>query len=738
MKSTFLKISGLIAIAGFMVSVIISVSYSDQSWTGNNNAIKELHPLIYDKWQNSHHKKSMLEATENTVFGDFNNKNIEINGVRTSFFKKKDEFWVNTADVAGTPREYKIEYVFGFEPLQQYLVQTENGKYQVLPFSWDSRDESRGGQRWFHIYGEDHIPFNDRLHWTQPLQNWNGMCADCHSTDLKRNYNADENKFNTDWKTVNISCGSCHTDPDYLDFKSSTLDAGWSFIEGQNTAEWTGEQRPKKEIEVCAACHSRRTPLTDGFIPDGKFLDHFTPTLIRSPEYFPDGQVKEEDYVWGSFLQSKMFSKGVICSDCHDPHSLKLKASGNALCSGCHLPEYFDTPSHHNHKIGTKAAECVTCHMPETTFMQVDVRNDHSFRIPRPDLAHNTASPNVCTSCHDNFSSEDAANIINSWPNAISNRPAHYGEIFNDVMNNAPGGEQKLKELIYDDEIPTIIRASGFSLLNQYPSEDTVSHIIKGLSAKEPLIRLGAVRATGFIPPDRKESILRPLLSDEFRAIRIEAYEAIGNEQISSPAKEEFLEATEQVMWRGEGRYNLALFHQRNGDIDSATENYLSAQNIDPYFPASYINLADLFRAQGNENSSGTILDRGLAVTPDDPGLNFSKALHLVRAKRTTEALDHLSRAVGFAPGNARYAYVYGVALRDLGQPAKALAILTKANEKNSNDANINMLLLEIYRADGNWKEALKYAENLSKLHPNNITINRIKADLKNKIGINQ
>ncbi len=682
------------------------------------------------KWQSSHHYQSMLPATADNILGKFDNSPLTFNGNTTLFYKKDDEYWVHTDDIAGSSRDFKIEFTFGFDPLQQYLVKTESGKYQVLPIFWDSRPAEQGGQRWAHIYGDDHIAPNDRLHWIQPLQNWNGMCADCHSTGFVRNYEVSADRFGSEWQTVNVSCKSCHASDDYSDFKTNAI-GNWTFAEGAVTAEWSGEPRQSREIEVCAACHSLRTPLANSIDPSLDFLDQFTPTLIQSPQYYPDGQVKEEDYVWGSFLQSKMHASGVICSDCHDPHSLELKAPGNQMCSTCHMPSEFDTPSHHKHQIGSTGAECVSCHMPETTFMQVDARRDHSFRIPRPDLA-NIGVPDACTSCHTDMEASAAAKSIEDW---FGSRPDHFGGTFAAAQADAPGSAGELHTLLANEEIPPIIRASGYQILINFPSTETYKLIEQGLNSPDPLIRLGAVRATNILPPNRQQAVLTPLLQDEYKAIRIAAFEQIETPNSSSPVRREFDVASIQTMWRGEGRYNLALFHQQRGNSDRATELYLQAQQIDPYFSASYVNLADLLRASRNERMSGQIIDRGLRFLPDDPDLNFSKALHMVRSGLAPAALSFLEKAVLNAPENSRYAYVYSVALSDLGQPQKALDVLKNAHTSHPYDADINMMLLNLYQAQGNWKEALIYAKNLSKLQPENININRIITDLQNRIG---
>lgn len=737
MKIYFPKIILFITLGVMAMTLSVAFTYTGNSW-----AVEESDQ--YQKWQSSHHQKSMLLATPENILGNFNDTEITVNNVTTKFYKKDNEHWVQTENEDGNSEDYKIEYTFGFEPLQQYLIKTQEGKYQVLPLSWDSRASDRGGQRWFHIYGDDHVKPTDRVHWTQPLQNWNGMCADCHSTGLKRNYNSEDNSFKTSWDTINVSCKSCHTNDDYSDFTSADSLSGWELTDGDNTAQWSGLKRDQSEIEVCAACHSRRTPITDEFNARSKFLDSFSPTLIQSPEYYPDGQIKEEVYVWGSFLQSKMHSKGVICSDCHDPHSLELKVSGNDLCSSCHLPTYFDQTSHHNHGVGTAGAQCVNCHMPAQTFMQVDDRRDHSFRIPRPDLNHKASAPDACTSCHLDKKSSWAAENIENWFGEKEDVQLHYGEILTDVMQNEPGAETKLKKLIHDPDMPVIIRASGYPLLVNYPNEDSASHIEQGLASKEPLIRLGAVRATTFIPSDIRRNMLLQMLNDEYRAIRVETVGALSefNEtSISNPYQEayadalnEYEQAAEQTMWRGEGHYNYALFKSAQGSSEIAKDEYLTARDIDPYFTPSYINLADIYRSEGDEIASGTIIDQGLSILPDDPDLNFSKALHLIRSGKATDALKYLDNAVAAAIQNARYAYVYAVAENDLGNSAKASMILERAIDHNPNDENLNLMLLNIHRTNANWNEALKYAINLSRLYPNNEMIKRIEADLKGKI----
>ncbi|MCP5381650.1 MAG: hypothetical protein H6912_04715 [Kordiimonadaceae bacterium] len=625
------------------------------------------HFMEWKSWNGSDHQKAMAIANDKNVLGKFENIPVIINTQENRFYIKNNEFWVR---IDG--EDHKIDYTFGTYPLQQYLVKMEDGKYQTLPLAWDSRPADSGGQRWFHIYGDEHIPANDRLHWKQPMQNWNGMCADCHSSGLKRGYDPENNSFNTHFDKISVDCQSCHIPEN--DIMTSKTDGSWQLVEGSHTARWTGEKRDQREIEVCAACHSRRSPLTDGFSPTDRYLDSFSPTPVLMPEYFPDGQVRDEDYVWGSFLQSKMFAEGVICSDCHNPHSLKLKAESNHMCATCHQATFYDTKDHHKHEMGSTGAECVSCHMPARTYMGVDARRDHSFRIPRPDLNHKTGAPDACTSCHSDQDADWAAKQVKSWTG--KNPSPHYGEVFSAVYQNAPEAEQMLNTMIADETIPPIIRGSGYELLNNYQDRNSYNAIKTAVTIEEPLIRLGAVKASKFIPLPERTLLLLPLLNDPLKVIRVETVRALsdldssmlpaGAKKSYDSARSEFITAENQVSWRGEGHFNLGLFYGSQNELGSEVKEYMKAMEIDPYFSASYVNLADKYRELGNEAKTIEAIELGLSNLPEDATLNFSKGLYLIRTRTPADALPYLKKATINDPTNSQYSYVYSLALKQL------------------------------------------------------------------------
>jgi len=377
------------------------------------------HPKEAEAWRGSHHDLAMQKATAKTVLGDFSRVKFTNQGVTTTFFKRGDVFFVNTDGADGRLADFAIKYTFGVTPLQQYLIEFPGGRLQTLPIAWDSRPKISGGQRWFHLFAHEKIDHTDSLHWTGIYQNWNLQCAECHSTGLRKGYDAAKNSYHTTWKELNVSCEACHgPGSQHVDWAKTASkpykdDANKGFATPINSdwQDWAfpepGARYAKRDhaadpavINTCSACHARRSALADRDQPGAPLADTHRLGLLTEPNYYVDGQQREEDYVWGSFQQSKMSQRGVTCMDCHEPHAAKLRAEGNTLCARCHNTSQFDTPKHHFHKSDSTGAQCVSCHMPAKNYMMIDVRRDHSLRVPRPDLAQSLDTPDACTQCH--------------------------------------------------------------------------------------------------------------------------------------------------------------------------------------------------------------------------------------------------------------------------------------------------------------------------------------------------
>ncbi len=458
------------------------------------------HQQQHDLWQGSHHDLAMQHANDKSVLGDFSNATLSYAGVDSRFYKKNKKFMVRTDGADGRLHDYEIKYTFGVIPLQQYLIEFEDGRLQALTIAWDSRNKTDGGQRWFHLYPDETITHQDELHWTRVSFNWNGMCAECHSTNLQKKYDSDSDTFKTSWSEIDVSCEACHGPASnhvkwsekkqgWKEFNNKGLnvvfderkDVYWKFNLDTGSALRSQLRNTQKEIEVCAQCHSRRSAISDDYQPGKSFSDHYMPRLLDEGMYFADGQIQDEVYVYGSFLQSKMYHKGVTCSDCHEPHSLQLRQEGNGVCLQCHTAEKFDSKKHHFHESDSKGALCAECHMPARDYMVVDPRHDHSIRIPRPDLSVSLNTPNACNQCHQDKGSKWAAKQVVQWYGKNPVGYQHFAAALDAGRSGKSNAGKLLAATIRDGETPDISRATAVSSITPYLDQTNVDVLQQGL-----------------------------------------------------------------------------------------------------------------------------------------------------------------------------------------------------------------------------------------------------------------
>ncbi len=476
-----------------------------------------------------------------------------------------------------------------------------------------------------------------------------------------------------------------------------------------------------REIEVCAQCHARRGQIAEGYEAGKPFLDYYHPALLTSPLYYADGQQRGEVYNWGSFLQSKMYANGVTCSDCHNPHSGKLRAEGNTLCATCHLPSKYDTTAHHHHKPASAGAACVACHMPTTTYMVVDPRRDHSLRVPRPDLSIKFGTPNACNSCHTNRDAHWAAAQVNKWYGHDPQGYQRFAAAFAAAGADALDAQKQLRAIALDATEPPIARATALAQINP-----AATNLAGALGDPNSAVRLGALQSLAHAPLDARLPLAGPLLSDPVRTVRLEAVSVLAPlppAQLSAAQRAAFERASGEYVQtqrynadRADARVNLGTFYASRGDAVKGEEELKAAIRLDPFFLPAYVNLADLYRARGRDPDGESILREGLKVAPNSATLHYALGLALVRMKHTDEALRELERATTLEPGNARFAYVYAVALHSTGKVDPAIATLEKALVTHPDDRDILQALASFHEARGESAAAKRYAERLKKM----------------------
>lgn len=712
------------------------------------------HPNEVALWTGSDHDRAMDRATPATVLGNFDNQKLDHFGVLSTMFRRGDQYFMTTENGQGKLETFPIKYVFGVRPLQQYLVEFPDGRVQCLPIAWDTN-----GKRWFHLYPNEAIPPEDALHWTRPLQNWNYMCAECHSTNLQKNYRVADNTYHTTWSEIDVSCETCHG-PGSLHVKlADSWGLFWDRRHGFGLPNLKS-QDSRVEIQACAPCHSRRRIVAPGFRPGDKLLDHYMVEILDNELYYADGQIREEDYEYSSFIQSKMYHKNVRCSNCHDPHTARIKFltpdspkvpyTDNRLCGQCHLPTKYDTPQHHHHPETTKpGSHCVDCHMPETTYMVVDPRRDHSLRIPRPDLTVTLNIPNACNGCHHDLSKgetpEWAQEQVEKWYGKRK-EPPHFAHAIAGGREGKPEAEGPLAAVAKRKELPAIVRASAISLLSRYQTADAVAAAVQGLEDPDELVRAVAVRSLGFLPLPERYERLSPVLSDPIRAVRTEAARLLSPVPRSvfsadraaafDTALAEYMAAQQAVDDQPGAHLNMAVVYTDLGEVDKAEAQYQTALRLDPQFVPAKINLAMLRDQQGRKSDAESLFREVIRLEPKMGEVYYSLGLLVAEDdKRLAEAVDLLAKAAELAPQNPRIRYNCGLAFQKLGRMPEAEESLLAAHKLSPQSADFLHALAIFYTQQKQWDRAIASARQLTRLEPNNPNWARLLAEIRRAAG---
>lgn len=691
----------------------------DDHFLGDDTC-KKCHEQQYTDWKGSHHDNSMQLANRNTILATFNGEKFTSQGITSRFYTKGADFYVHTEGPDGKYHDYKIIYTFGITPLQQYIVKFPNGHYQCLRTAWDAKKN-----KWFDLYPDFKVVHSEWLHWSRGGLNWNTMCADCHSTNVRKNYTQETHSYDTKFALINVSCEACHgpgkqhiNDVNRLgkDYKAS------------GTMQMTLETNPKELVDQCARCHMRREQISDKFNFEGTMLDHYFPQLITEGIYYPDGQILDEDYVYGSFVQSKMYHNNVTCSNCHNSHSLQLKFQGNNLCTQCHIPDIYDTPKHHFHPNGTESAKCINCHMTGRLYMGNDFRRDHSFRIPRPDLSLKFNTPNACVECHKDKDNEWA------WENFKAQYGVpdyqHFSELLAPGLSGHVNGKESLLTLAKDTTQPEIARASAIRGMGNYMDANDMANLLIFLDDMSPMVRAASLDLLSDMDNTDYANYLIPLLKDKKRAVRVKAFFAIsglGENQIPASYKEiyekvktEFFTSLDATSDFAGGRVKKASYYLKKGALLKGIENYESALEIDNLNNMARTNLANLYYNNGELDKAEAAFRTITEQEPEYGPTYFSLGLLLAEVERIGEAIEQLEKAIDYMPQNIRVFYNLCLLYDKINEPEKAKKTVLKGLEVAPENDSLLYLLAYLYSKDGEVEKAKYLAAKLVEMYPGN------------------
>ncbi|MEX0649316.1 MAG: tetratricopeptide repeat protein [Balneolaceae bacterium] len=706
---------------------------ADHKFVGDQTC-QSCHAQEWEDWKGSHHDYAIAGASEESVRGDFENSEFSPGNNQYRFFRDEGQFKVEVTE-QGDARIHEISYTFGWEPLQQYLIDIGQGKMQALHIAWDTERN-----RWFSLQPEEEPEPGDWMHWTGGAMNWNTMCADCHSTNLKENFIAESDSFHTEWSVLNVSCEACHgPGGEHVDFMNSPESEEASPERIRSNLDLGRFTSQLDEINTCAPCHSLRQKLTDDYMHGDNYLDHFDPQLPHPDNYFADGQIHGEVYVYASFLQSRMFAEGVQCTDCHNPHTLELKEplTNNKLCMQCHEPQY-NTPDHHFHEINTEASQCVNCHMTGRTYMEVDYRRDHSFRVPRPHQSEQFGTPNACNDCHTEQSADWAAHAIEDWYG--EDRSPHFTDVLVRAADDSGTDIQKIRmqlgDLIADTSQPEIIRATAVWYAGRYPDMNSTDLIREALGSESAMIRSSAAKAADNLPAEMRTLALREALDDSVKGVRMSAIQNLAGfstDDFGDAYKDHFQNALQEYKaylevnrYFPQGEMNRGLFYEQQGETDKAIDAYQNTLKRDSRFNPARINLAYLYNSQGQNAQAERLLKEVIDQEPDFGQAYYSLALLLAEENRLEEAVSYFERASELLPEQSRILYNLAVANQTLGKSEEAEIAYKQAIETEPGNGDYVYGLITLFMQQENYKAALEQALILNEIHPDNPQVQQL------------
>ena len=736
---TVFSVMVFIGLGTFLVQQCKPGASSKPEETGTNsfvgdNQCKTCHANEYNAWSGSGHFKAMMPANDSSVSGDFNNKTLVAEGVSSRFYKKDGKYFINTEGEDGRNHDFEVKYTFGYYPLQQYLVEFPDGRMQATRASWDLINK-----KWYNQYAGQKIPAHNWLHWTGNAQNWNTMCASCHSTNLQKNYNAETDSYHTTYSSINVSCETCHGAGqhhiDYIkgaDYRDGKKVAGSFMLNQKNGGQIA-------QINACAVCHSRKSDIGTNPIPGAPILDNYIPEIPTTEHYYADGQANDEDYNYTSFTESKMFRQGVKCSNCHEPHTAKLLFPGNQLCSQCHAKTTYDNPSHTFHPIESPGAACKNCHMPGKYYMVNDFRYDHTFRVPRPDLSVQYGTPNACNNCHQNKTPQWAADAVKKWYGPV--RKYHFAEDLIPGSRLDEKSETHLIKLLNDTSVPDMIKAASANYLGSVVTNNSLYALQNCLNQQDANIRYRAVRSLANFPPQQWLYAAAPMLRDSVRAVRIAAADLfliIPEKQIPPDYYKDFIKAKSELesysLYQADfavGNVLIGDYYLKQNDFNNAEKYYRRGLRKDSLMNYARLNLSVAYNLSKQNEEALRVLQDAIKIDPKNERTYYNMALLYNEMGRQTEAAGSFAKAVELKSTNPRLYYNYALLLQQQGKNKLAADMYSKGLAISPEDAQLNYALALLYLQSGETEKARIPAAVLKKYFPDNPDYQKIFRYLK-------
>jgi Flp pilus assembly protein TadD len=657
---------------------------------------------------------------------------------QTSLRKTNDQYEVTTAGLHGSNEVFHVERVLAENPLRQMLSPFPGGRLQVTEAAWDPRSNE-----WFNVYGEEDRKPGEWGQWLGRGMNWNSMCAACHNTRVRKNYDEATDSYHTTMVENGVGCESCHGPMrSHNDWQHANKDKG---LKDPTLRKINREEM----FNTCAGCHSRRAEITGDPKPGDNYFDHHLITITDDSNiFYPDGQIWDEDYEVTALMGSRMFHKGVRCVDCHDVHTMKTRLPGNFLCLSCHGPGATNAPainpvlhSHHlafgydtngvltnanltTYKPATikeTGGECVNCHMPQTPYMQRHWRHDHGFTIPDPLLTQQFGIPNACNRCHTSETTEWSLKQVEKWYGDKMNRP--YRQRAQTVARARAGEEAAREPLLKMLETDPIAywQAVAATLLQRWSSDPSViAALLRQSQHTNALVRQTVTQTLGSSGQASQPEVARALkskLEDTSRNVRVEAARQSGGTlDLASMAGADYQRFLAHVADQPIGQLQGGVFQLQRGDTTNALLSFERAVAWDPFSGGIRHEYAVLLSQLGRTPEAVRQMEAAVRLQPGEAEFHYKLALALNEAGQSGRVLGELEAAVSCDPHHARAWYNLGLVRSGRGDDSGALAALSRAETAEPTDPRIPYARATVLARLGNRADAFAAARRAEEL----------------------
>jgi tetratricopeptide (TPR) repeat protein len=692
-------------------------------YAGSSSCL-ECHQAAYTGWMDSNHGLAEREYRKDLDEKAFSPKQTLRHGKDESetFLDAQGVATILTRGLGNQRRAYPVVRIIGNNPLRQFLVPAPGNRLQTCDVSYDPHKNEL-----FDVYGEEERNPGDWGAWTGQGMNWNAMCAACHNTRLRKNYDPQTNSYHTKMAEMSVGCESCHGPmKDHVQWHKNPPPGVAKGAKDPTIKRQTRDQM----LETCAACHARRSEISGDLVPGESFYDHFSLTVTDgSDTYHPDGQVRDENYEFASFLSSRMGHVGIRCVDCHEPHTGKRLIPGNLLCMRCHgggtepPATVIDPLTHGRHKEGSAGNDCTSCHMPITNYMQRHPRHDHGFTIPDPLLTKEFGTPNACNRCHTDKDADWSIQHTNAWYGEKMNRPTRTRAM---LVARARRGEASARDGLIgmlDTEPIAAWKATACHLLERWSLTPEASKaLVSQFADPSPLVREAAVRSLVHPSRQKDESVrkaIQPLLDDPARSVRVAAaWALVDTLDLKSKAGRELVHMLDLNSDQPTGRMQLSQFAFHRGDSASAIRQIRKAIEWDPNSPPFHHDLAILLSSTGDVPGAIHAIREAIRLAPDDSEYHYKLALALNETGDLPGAAASLGKTVALDPGHARAWYNLGLARNAMDQPQQAITALANGEKADPSDAAIPYARATIHARLGQRDAALQAAGRALQIRP--------------------